>query len=128
MEKAQLCQWKKLLQAEQLQEKQLVLTFMFLWVLLLFLKWMEQISRSGNSRLAGQQSAGAEDQVLRWEGDSPLCQSCHHFCLLIYVAWLALEFEASGLMYHQIVHLIIRMTKGSIRLLHHIWPTAHEEG
>ena len=57
MEKADL-PVEKLLQAEQLQEKQFVLTFMFLWVLLLFLKWMGQIRRSGNSRLAGQQSAG----------------------------------------------------------------------
>ena len=85
MEKAQICQWKNYYK----QEKQFVLTFMFLWVFLLFLKWMGQISRSGNSRLAGQQSAGAEDQVLRWEGDSPLCQSCQQFCLLIYAAWLA---------------------------------------
>ena len=31
-------------------------------------------------------------------------------------------------MYHQVVHSIIGMTKESIRLLHHLWLTAHEEG
>lgn len=93
--------------------------------------WTDQQIWPCEAELTDQQSAGWRTRSIGWEEDSPLCQSCQQFCLLIYVAWLApvgirvwskwFNVSPNSPFNH------IGMPKESI-ISSIIWPTAHEEG